>query len=78
MQKIRAELDFDRSTDSEPASHRTETKTSEARCGMCGDRIFVEPSTIERLSKAVEQGLEENPLLCRRCESDFQDTSAGE
>jgi len=39
---------------------------------MCGERIYVDRPTFEKVRAAIEQGLDDNPLLCVRCELEYE------
>lgn len=71
MQRIRSEFQFDRDVDTSPTTFATETNRFESRCGTCGGQIFVDKDLKERLEKAREEGLGENPLVCAECEKEF-------
>ena len=76
MQRTKAEVQFDRPTETEPTAFPTETNRYEFRCGMCAATVFVDGATRKRMERAVEEGLEDNPLLCGDCERDFEDEAA--
>ncbi|HUF03446.1 MAG TPA: hypothetical protein VMM38_04650 [Aridibacter sp.] len=71
MQRIRSEFQFDRDVDTTPTAFVTETNRFESQCGMCGAQIFVDEALKNKLEKAREEGLDENPLVCGECEKDF-------
>jgi hypothetical protein len=73
MQRIRSEFDSDRKTISEPTDYETSENRFELLCGMCGAPVFVDRTIYERLNAAVEQGLEDNPVVCGECETDFDE-----
>ncbi|REJ79440.1 MAG: hypothetical protein DWQ47_01500 [Acidobacteria bacterium] len=75
MQRRRAEFEHDRSGDS-PTEFETSTNKFEAVCGMCGGKMFVDHALKARLESAREQGLEDNPLVCGRCEADMNEAAA--
>lgn len=76
MQKTRAEVQFDRPTETSPTAYRTATNRHEFRCSMCGGAVFVDGATRKRVERAVEEGLEDNPLICPDCETDSEDERA--
>lgn len=78
MQRIRSEFDYDRIAEAKPTAFRTSENRFELLCGMCGDAVFVDEVTFERLGSAVEQGLEDNPLLCAECEADLDEERQAE
>lgn len=73
MQRLRSEFDFDRTAENRPTSFETRSNRFELLCGMCGGAIFVDHSTYDRVNAAIEQGREDNPLLCEECEMQFED-----
>ncbi|MCO6511220.1 MAG: hypothetical protein J5I65_10560 [Aridibacter famidurans] len=73
MQRIRSEFQFDRDLDAAPTAFATEKNRFKFRCGMCGGPMFVDRALKNKLEKAREEGLEENPLVCDECERDFQE-----
>lgn len=73
MQRIRSEFQFDRDLDTTPTEFATETNRFESLCGTCGGKIFVDEALKNKLEKAREEGLEENPLVCSECEKEFQE-----
>ncbi len=76
MQRIRSEFDFDRKEASEPTAFRTAKNSFEFLCGMCGATVFVDEASRDRLQAAVEQGLEDNPVVCPDCEIEFDEERA--
>lgn len=73
MQRTRSEFQFDRSAENPPTPFETGTNRYEMRCGLCGDPMFVDRSMYEKIARAFEQGLEDNPLVCAECEIDFEE-----
>lgn len=73
MQRIRSEFQFDRNPDAGPTTFATAKNRFKFRCGMCGGPMFIDRALKNKLEKAREEGLEENPLVCGECEKDFQE-----
>jgi len=73
MQRIRSEFEFDRSAENPPTPIETSINRYEQRCGMGGDAMFVDRSICEKIARAFEQGLEDNPLVCTECDVDFEE-----
>lgn len=73
MQRIRSEFDYDRTVEAKPSAFKTTEQRFELLCGMCGATLYVDETTHRRLHSAVEQGLEENPLVCGECEADLDE-----
>jgi len=78
MQRIRSEFDNDRAVEAQPTAFKTTENRFELLCGMCGATVFVDETTKRRLRSAVEQGMEENPLLCAECEADLDEERRGD
>jgi len=78
MQRIRSEFDYDRTVEAQPTAFKTTENRFELLCGMCGAALFVNETTHRRLRSAVEQGMEENPILCAECEADLDEERRAE
>lgn len=77
MHRLRSEFDSDMKSLSRPTDQRTEENTIQLSCGMCGRKLYVDDQVFERYEKAIESGLEDNPLLCSDCEFADEDEIAG-
>ena len=59
-----------------PTTFKTAENQQELRCGVCGDLSFVDEETFRRVTRAIEEGLD-NPFMCGDCEDEYDDLAHG-
>ena len=55
-----------------PTPHETFVNRFAARCGMCGEPLFVNESVHEAIITAAREGLD-NPFMCADCEEEYDE-----
>lgn len=70
-EEIDADLDenYDSVTD-----YKTGQNIYEINCGECCKTFYADRETLESISRAVEEGLD-NPFLCHDCQQEYEESA---
>lgn len=76
--KLRAEINGDFSENYVSITeHKTKLNQSEINCGECNKTFYADREEFEKISRAIEQGLD-NPFRCDDCRTASEEEMARE